>query len=138
VPRPASDHSTGTTLSAPDGTGAPVMIRMAVPGGMPYGADCPAADSPTTGRCTGRESRASATSWWRTAYPSMAEFSNRGSAIGDRTSSHSGSPTASSSGWSYGGSGVIESRMRPRCSSTERSAEGASGSREGSALMASP
>ncbi len=76
------------------------MIRIVVAGGMPYGPDCPAADSPTTGRCTGRSSRASTTSSSRTAYPSIDELVNRGSAIGERTSSHNGCPTASSSGWS--------------------------------------
>ena len=61
---PPSVHSTGTIASAPCGTGAPVMIRTAVPGLSAKKVVWPAATSPTTGRCTGWSSEAVATSWW--------------------------------------------------------------------------
>ena len=64
---PPSVHSTGTTASQPCGTGAPVMIRTAVPVDIAMIVAAPAAISPTTGRCTGRCSLAPATSWWTTA-----------------------------------------------------------------------
>ncbi len=59
---PPSVHSTGTTASAPCGTGAPVMIRTVVPGESANSLVWPAAISPTTGRCTGWSSEALATS----------------------------------------------------------------------------
>ena len=59
---PPSVHSTGTTASAPLGTGAPVMIRTAVPGDIANSLVCPAAASPTTGRWTGWSAVAVATS----------------------------------------------------------------------------
>ncbi len=55
VAAPPSVHSTGTTASAPWGTGAPVMIFTAVPGDIAKSLVCPAADSPTTGRWTGSD-----------------------------------------------------------------------------------
>ena len=59
---PPSVHSTGTIASEPCGTGAPVMIRTAVPGESAMCLVCPAAISPTTGRCTGWSSEAETTS----------------------------------------------------------------------------
>ena len=64
---PRSVHSSGTTASAPTGTGAPVMIRTHRPGCTVYVACEPAATSPTTGSCTGVAALADATSAYRTA-----------------------------------------------------------------------
>ena len=75
------------------------MILAAVPGESASRLAWPAPISPTTGSHTGvvlasREATSAAT----TAYPSIAELSNDGSAIGDTTSSAAGRPSASSSG----------------------------------------
>ena len=51
----------------PVGIGAPVMIFTAVPGDIAKIVVCPAAISPTTGRCTGASAEAVATSAWQTA-----------------------------------------------------------------------
>ncbi len=64
---PPSVHSTGTIESAPDGIGAPVMIRRQMPRVTPRGAREPAGMSPTTGRTTGSCSVAPAVSAARTA-----------------------------------------------------------------------
>src|SRR3954453_22253438 len=48
----------------------------------------------------------------------MAELSKAGRSIGATMSSHTGRPMASSSGWSYGESGLIASTTRAICSST--------------------
>ncbi len=50
---PPSVASTGITVSAPSGIGAPVMIRMQVPGSIARLAVSPAGISPTTGSETG-------------------------------------------------------------------------------------
>jgi hypothetical protein len=50
---PRSVFSYGIIVSASSGTGAPVMIFIAVPGDSRCGAAAPAAISPTTGRLTG-------------------------------------------------------------------------------------
>ncbi len=76
---PPSVHSSGTTASVPYGSIAPVMIRMAVPSGSEYAPVSPAATSATTGSMTGFSSDAAAMSSIRTAYPSIAELSNKGS-----------------------------------------------------------
>ena len=55
---PASVHSTGTTASAPRGSGAPVMIRTALPCDIAGTSRTPAGRSPTTGRTTGAASLA--------------------------------------------------------------------------------
>src|SRR5438309_5816497 len=48
----------------------------------------------------------------------MPELSKAGRSIGDSTDSHTGSPSASSKGCSYGGSGATPASTRARCSST--------------------
>ena len=58
-----SVSSTITTASQPSGMGAPVMMRIAVPGRTASVATPPAASSPITSRVTGTW----ATSWARTA-----------------------------------------------------------------------
>ena len=84
--RPPPVHSTGTTASAPSGSGAPVMIRTAPPGASAAGRDEPAAASPATGSTTGASAQAPATSAARTAKPSMEELSKPGRATGEATS----------------------------------------------------
>ena len=62
------DPATGrSTVVAPAGTGAPVMILTAVPGDRARIEDWPAPISPTTGRVTGVSSLAAATSSATTA-----------------------------------------------------------------------
>ena len=75
--------STGTTASAPAGTGAPVMMRIAVPGSSAPGSPGAAAISRAIGRVTGAASVAGATSAARTANPSICELRNGGSAMGE-------------------------------------------------------
>ena len=64
---PRSVCSNGTTLSAPRGIGAPVMILTAVPAEMANGRAEPAWTSPTTGREIGSPGVAAATSSARRA-----------------------------------------------------------------------
>ena len=56
-----------TTASAPGGSGAPVMIRTAVPAATAAAVGTPAANSPTTVNGTGREPVAPTRSAARTA-----------------------------------------------------------------------
>ncbi len=65
--RPRSVSSSGMTASAPEGTGAPVMMRIARPGPMPERVLAPAATSPTTRSSTGWSAAASRVSIARTA-----------------------------------------------------------------------
>ena len=74
----------------------------------------PAAISPSTGRCTGRSSVASATSRNDTAYPSMPELSKTGRGTSACTSAASGSPSASIRDCSKGGIGSILASTRSR------------------------
>ena len=64
---PPSVSSTWTMASAPDGSGAPVMIRMTVPGASARLLVSPAATSPSTGSVTGDCGLAAAMSLARTA-----------------------------------------------------------------------
>jgi hypothetical protein len=64
---PPSVSSTFTIASAPGGTGAPVMIRCAVPGRSATTSVRPAGMSSGTGRRTGASRSAPATSAARTA-----------------------------------------------------------------------
>ncbi len=66
-PVPPSVHSTGTTASAPGGSGAPVMIRAASPGPTVGSSPLPAATSPTTVSTAGNSSLTPWTSAVRTA-----------------------------------------------------------------------
>jgi hypothetical protein len=99
--------SYGTIVSACSGSGAPVMIFIAVPGDSGCCAACPAGTSPTTGKITGRSPVADATSSAITAYPSIAELSKPGRLMPAMMSSHRLSPTESSSCWPNGGSSSI-------------------------------
>src|SRR6476659_616179 len=99
--------STGTTAVAPVGTGAPVIMRSAVPGFSMSGSVRPAGMSSATGSNTGCSGVAAATSSATTAYPSIAELSNPGSDSGATTSSASTRPSASESGNPTGGLPVI-------------------------------
>jgi hypothetical protein len=112
---PPSVHSTGTTASAPCGSIAPVMILMAVPGWSAYAPVSPAATSAVTGSVTGFSSVPAATSSTRTAYPSMPELSNEGSALTADTSSASTRPSMSFRPSSVGVSGVMVARISARC-----------------------
>ncbi len=114
---PPSVHSTGTTASAPAGTGAPVITRTAAPG-TTAGATVPAPTSPVTGRVTGSRSLACSRSAHRTAYPSIAELVNTGRSISARRSCASTAPSASSSPTVSGGSGPTPSRIAARYAST--------------------
>ena len=88
------------------------MILAAVPGESASRLACPAPISPTTGRCTGASAVAVTTSACRTAYPSMAELSNDGSATAATTSSATARPSASISGCWKAGSGSMAARIR--------------------------
>jgi hypothetical protein len=90
--------STGTTAVAPDGSGAPVMIRCAVPGFSVSDSVRPAGMSSATGSSTGSVLAGAAMSSATTAYPSIAELSKPGSDSGATTSSASTSPSVSASG----------------------------------------
>ena len=111
---PASVRSTGTTASAPAGIGAPVMIRMAVPGRTSSVARKPAGTSSITVSDTGADSVAEPMSAARTAYPSIEELSNDGRGHGAATSSASTQPCAAMSGTSSGVSGSTPARIRAR------------------------
>ena len=110
--------STGTTASAPGGIGAPVMIRVAVPGASAGGSPGAAATSPTIGRATG----AAATSAARTAKPSIWELRNGGRSMALRMASAVALPCASSSGRLSAAprsrSGASSAATRSACSST--------------------
>ena len=67
APSSSAVSSTRTTASAPAGTGAPVMIRIAVPACSGCGGPTPARTSPRSGRRTGLAGPAAATSWASTA-----------------------------------------------------------------------
>jgi hypothetical protein len=54
VSEPASVNSTWTTVSAPSGTNAPVMMRIAVPGSTRNDGTEPAGTSPITRNDPGR------------------------------------------------------------------------------------
>ena len=74
-PRSSSSvSSNATTASAFSGTGAPVIIRIAVPGFKGWSAICPAATTPMTGNTLGAFLVDPVVSEEKTAYPSMAEF----------------------------------------------------------------
>src|SRR5438552_1346149 len=105
--------STRTTVSAPSGIGAPVMMRIASPGPTSRSGNSPAATSLTTRSSTG----ADATSSPRTAYPSIAELRKGGTSRSAATSSASTSPRASWSGVSTAASVGTPARMRASASS---------------------
>ena len=73
------ESSTITMASAPSGTGAPVMIRQASPELTSGGASPPALLVPMTESVVPSASQSAA----RTAHPSMAELSKRGSSTFD-------------------------------------------------------
>ena len=99
----ASIRSTGTTVSARAGNGAPVMISQA--DASSCGAGCPAAmRAPISHTCAVASGRPAATS----ATPSSAALSNGGSATGLTTSWASTRPTASP-----GAQGCTPSRSAP-------------------------
>ena len=85
-----SVSSTITTASQPSGNGAPVIMRMAVPGATAMLGAAPAANSPTTCNSTGTVCR----SLERTAYPSTAVLANGGTFSPDTTSLASTRPAA--------------------------------------------
>jgi hypothetical protein len=88
----ASVSSTRTTVSAPGGRGAPVMIRTASPAANSGPGPSPARTCRTTRRRTGASALAPATSAPRTAKPSMALLSHGGSVASATTSSASARP----------------------------------------------
>ena len=106
--------STRTTVSAPSGIGAPVMIRHAAPGRHSRGTASPAGMSPATGSATGAASPAMSSK--RRAKPSMAEFVKGGTGTAARTSSARTAPAHDSSGASTAGSGWASASTRSRCS----------------------
>ena len=114
----SSVSSNGTTASALSGMGAPVIIRIAPPGGTGRSGNSPAATAPATGNKTGCESEADATSVERTAYPSIAEFASGGMSKGAVRSSSSTRPRDSSRGVSTASSLEKCESIRSRASST--------------------
>ena len=114
-----------TTVSAPAGMGAPVMIRIAVPAACAPGT-VPARDSPTTGSRTGASTPAAEMSLARTAYPSMAELSNPGSSNRDEMASARIRPSAASRLTVSGSSTpTLSSRRRCALATDSRSVEAA-------------
>ena len=89
IPPDSSVSSTGTTASACDGRGAPVMIRTHSPGAIAGSSGEPAATVPTT---LSSAPRCRSVSW--TAKPSMAEFANTGTAAAAVTGAASVRPSA--------------------------------------------
>jgi hypothetical protein len=108
-----------TTASAPTGTGAPVAMRTADPAARAIPQTAPAIDAPTTGSVTGRSAPAPDRSDARTAKPSIAALSNRGSGAVARTSSANTNPAASARGRDSGGSGRTSFRTRASTPSTD-------------------
>ncbi len=93
-----SVSSTFTTVSAPFGMGAPVMIRMAWPRPTALAGTLPAGTSSITFNTIGLVMACSCLiSSQRTANPSMAELSHGGLSLGAMMSSASTRPSASSS-----------------------------------------
>ena len=80
-----------TTMSAPFGTGAPVMIRLHVPGVTVFLGTVPAAIVSITGSCLSRSSA-------RQAKPSIAERSREGISTSEVISEASTLPRASERG----------------------------------------
>src|SRR5262249_52468478 len=93
-----SVYSTITTASAPPGTGAPGMIRIASPAPTDRVGAWPAGTAPATTSRPGASGAAPAVSAARTAYPSIALLANGGTASRAMTSSAVTRPTASLSG----------------------------------------
>jgi hypothetical protein len=112
-------RSTITTASAPLGTAAPVMMRIASPGPSSIEGASPARTVPVTLSTAGRSSVAATVSSARTAKPSIAEFANGGMASCDTTSSASTHPAARSVGTEVAGSGVTAPMTYERASSSE-------------------
>src|SRR5690606_31494828 len=110
--------STGTTVSAPVGIGAPVIIRAACPAPTVKSGCDPAGISPITARRTGRSALAPARSSARTAYPSIAELANAGTSCAACTSSASTRPSARDRSTVSCESGCMSLRMRASTSST--------------------
>ena len=102
---PSIADSTGMTASAPDGTGAPVMIRAHAPQPIPSVVTSPAARSTITSSSTGPPDRP-ARSLDRTAKPSIMARSQGGESTSDTTAAASLWPTASSSRCRRGGNGT--------------------------------
>src|SRR6185312_13316686 len=91
---PASVSSTRTTVSAPAGTGAPVMILTASPVFIDAGASLPAATSPMTRNVHGMRAMSLAL----TAYPSIDDARHGGMLARAATGSASTAPSADESG----------------------------------------
>src|SRR4051794_5720016 len=104
-------YSTGTTLSAPCGTTAPVEMATAEPGSSCASNGRPAADSPAIRNVPGRSAA-------RTAKPSIAELANGGKSTWARTSSVVTRPPASATGTTSAGSERERSRTRLCASSS--------------------
>ena len=134
APAGASVSSTGTTVSAPGGIIAPVMIRSAVPGSTAASGARPAGTSPRTRRTTGASRLASATSPARTAKPSIALLGQGGTVRAERTGSASTRPAAPArSTTSAGSASMPSSTLRWASASGIRSGRSGIG-----ALLASP
>ncbi len=118
APAGASVSSTGTTVSAPAGIIAPVMIRSAVPGPTSSSGARPAGTSPSTRSTTARWTAAPATSAARTAKPSMALFGQGGRVRAERTGSARARPTASARSTLTGDRASMPSSTRRRASSS--------------------
>ena len=101
----------------PGGTGAPVMMRSAVPRPTVTSPGSPAATSPTTSSSTGASSVASATSVACNAKPSTMELSKGGTGCGATIRSASTRPHASASGTFWTPSGRTASSTMRRASS---------------------
>ena len=119
---PPSVSSTGTTASAPSGSGAPVMIRMALAGRqhVPPGV---AGGDVAADRQDDRAARgvAPASSAARTAYPSIAELSKPGRSTAATTSCGEDEARAPPRpGTRTGGSGATSASTAARCSSSVR------------------
>ena len=120
--RRRSVSSTGTTASAPSGTGAPVMMRTAVPGRASRDRRAPPRSRRRSAAPPAQRPSPS-TSAARTAKPSICELRNGGRAIGDVTSAAVTRPSASASGTGSAGrsrSGASSAATRAACSRDRR------------------
>src|SRR5882672_4791797 len=108
----ASVCSIATTASAPAGSGAPVMIRIASPRATACVATPPAASVSLTASVTDAPAEAEATSAARTANPSIAELSKRGNGSCATRSARSVRSSASSSAIVSAGMIAIAARAR--------------------------
>ena len=116
---PRSVSSSGTTASAPIGSGAPDAIRTAVPGTSRSGPPCPAGRRARPAATARSRSRHRDVSCAATAYPSREATASAGRSCVAATSAARMQPTASCSTTSSGGTGPTAASTAARWSCTD-------------------